>query len=297
MISICIPIYNFNVSSLVEDLIIQGNRLNIPYEIILIDDASTDKYKALNEDSCSKASYYKLVKNIGRAKIRNLFLEYSSYDNLLFLDCDSLIISDKFLSNYVTRIQKKEYNLIFGGRVYPKKCPSREKNLSWKYGTNVERKTVIERNKEPNKSFMTNNFVIKKSIFEKIKFNEELIAYGHEDTLFGFQLLTENIEITHINNPILNGDIEDNSNYVRKTEEGIKNLILILNLIPDKKDFIENVHILKFHKDLKSRKLFFIYKIAILSVMQPIRFFLVKGFVNLKAFNLFKLGFLMKNYK
>ncbi|MBE9467545.1 MAG: glycosyltransferase [Bacteroidetes bacterium] len=65
MISICIPIYNFNVVNLVNELVRQGKTLNKESEIILIDDCSSTKFRQINELVCKKVKYISLNKNIG----------------------------------------------------------------------------------------------------------------------------------------------------------------------------------------------------------------------------------------
>ncbi len=297
MISICIPVYNFDVRSLVSALIQQGQKLDEGFEIIAIDDCSNEHYKTINEKILSQVNYIQLEKNIGRSKIRNLFLNYTQFENLLFLDCDSYIISDFFLENYLTKIKKNNFQIVFGGRIYPDKCPSRKQKLSWKYGSLIESKNAETRKKRPNKSFMTNNFLIKKSLLEKIKFDENLIKYGHEDTLFGFELMLNNVEIKHIENPILNGDIETNEVYLRKTEQGINNLIFILENSNKKELFIKNVSLLKYYSKLKTKKLLIIYKLIYFLLQFPIQFLLKQGFVNLKLFNFYKLGYFLQHYK
>jgi hypothetical protein len=72
MISICIPVYNFNITSLISELSNQIDLLNTECEIIVIDDCS-DKFKRINQIACAKHTYIELSENIGRARIRNLF--------------------------------------------------------------------------------------------------------------------------------------------------------------------------------------------------------------------------------
>ena len=62
MISICIPIYNFNVVNLVDELVKQGKTLSVPYEIILIDDCSSLKFKKINKQVCQSVKYISLNK-------------------------------------------------------------------------------------------------------------------------------------------------------------------------------------------------------------------------------------------
>ena len=102
MISICIPIYNFNVVDLIITIINQGEKSKKPYEVICIDDGSNAEILKLNAEikSYKKVKYLILKKNIGRSKIRNLFLENATYENLLFIDCDCSILNGNFLEKY-----------------------------------------------------------------------------------------------------------------------------------------------------------------------------------------------------
>ncbi|MDA3905329.1 MAG: glycosyltransferase [Bacteroidales bacterium] len=295
MISICIPIYNFNISQLIYELSQQLSSTEVPMELILIDDCSSEEFKQLNESSCKNHTYIELDKNIGRARIRNLFVEYAQYENLLFLDCDSLIISNDFLSNYINAIKKGTNNIICGGRIYDSVKPEKNKILRWKYGVKRESLLAKERNIQPHKSFMTNNFLIKKKILAEIKFDERLREYGHEDTLFGFELKKNDIAIKHIENPVLNGDIEDNKEYIAKTEKGILNLILIANNAGD--DFIQEVSILRFYHKINAKKLIVFIDILFPFLKPFIKYFLVNGYANLQLLDFYKLGILIKNYK
>jgi glycosyltransferase involved in cell wall biosynthesis len=296
LISVCIPVYNFDVSDLIESLIAQGEKLDVPFEIIAIDDCSSEHFKMKNAVACSKVKYIQLEGNIGRSKIRNLFLDYVSFENLLFLDCDSYIIQNSFLENYINKILKTNYKVVFGGRIYPEKCPSKNQKLSWEYGSKIESKNAEIRKKTPNKSFMTNNFLIKKDVLNKIKFDEKLTRYGHEDTLFGFELMLNSIEINHIENPILNGEIETNDVYLSKTEEGILNLSFILKNISNQEKFIQNVSLLDYYSKIKKKKLLWLFKFLFFFSENTIRMMLRKGIVNLKVFNFYKLGFFIKNH-
>jgi len=293
MISICIPVYNYNITALINELSKQINSLNIQCEIIVIDDGS-DRNKQINKTVCKEHTYIELPKNIGRAKIRNLFLKYAKYEYLLFLDCDSLIKSPSFLSNYLEIIKEKP-KIVCGGRVYETDRPGRDKRLRWKYGILRESQPCAERRKYPNRSFMTNNFLISKNVFEKIKFDERIVKYGHEDTLFGFALKKNNIKIHHIDNPVINGDIELNNVYLDKTKEGIINLIEILNFTKYDKDLINDIKILRFYRKIKKME-----KIVYLSfiISKPlIVFLLTRGYISLMLFDYYKLGILIENIR
>ena len=297
MLSICIPVYNTDVNRLVDDLIRQSEALTIRVEVILIDDCSTGDFKKLNSSISKKVKYISLEQNIGRAKIRNLFLNYSRFEYLLFIDNDSVIISENYLINYIEVLQKAECGVVCGGRIYPKYPPERRKRLRWKYGIKRESQSFQIRQLSPWKSFMTNNFLIHRKILQNIKFDERLTEYGHEDTLFGYMLKKRAVKICHIDNPVLNGMLEDNPEYLRKTESAIMNLIHVLTFVKYDNDFINDISILKFHKKLDSINLTGIILFTFLLTKPIIRFLLTRGCANLHLFNFYKLGILTQHYK
>ncbi len=293
MISICIPVYNYDVRQLVTTLSRQVAHVDVPCEIVLIDDGSYEEYKKINRSVCNREIYVELPENVGRSKVRNLFLEYAKYQYLLFLDCDSLIVSDNFLKKYADSFSGDEVNVVCGGRIYPPDKPSREYLLRWKYGTLRESRTLDQRRSAPARSFMSNNFLIHRKILAKFPFDERITQYGHEDTLLGFVLKKNHINITHISNPVLNGELEINSEYLRKNTESIKNLGAILDYVEYDPEFIADIGLLQFYQKIKPVAPFirFIYRI----IGPVVRFFLKKGWVTLWMFNFFKLGLFLES--
>ncbi len=291
MISVCVPIYNFDVSRLVEKLEECISKTNVAIELLFIDDCSEEHFREVHRKICKNHQYDELIENVGRSVIRNLFVSKARYTHLLFLDCDGLPISDDFLNNYVSLIEKEA--VICGGRHYPKEKPSdKNTSLSWKYGTFVESKSANIRNVNANKSFMTNNFMIQKSVFEKIRFDERLSGYGHEDTLFGLELSDANISVLHIENPVLNLDIEENKLFLSKTEAGLRNLNTICQLYSDKNKLIENISLLKAVGNLGFFKPFF-RGISFL-ILPVLRWILKLPWASLKVFALYKLLYFIR---
>jgi len=295
MISACIPVYNYNISPLIEELLTQLKLVNAPFEIIVIDDNSDEKFKKLNEGIVKNTHYIQLEKNIGRAKIRNKFLEIAQFDYLLFIDNDSRIISENYIKNYIETIKSGAFQIVFGGRIFGERPTDRNRLLRWKYGVKRESKPAHIRNLSPNKSFMTNNFIIHRSLFEKVKFNEELVEYGHEDTLFGYEIKKQGFTINHIENPVLNGDYETNDRYLIKTEKAILNLIYMLKFTNNDQTFINDVSLLKYQQQLDSLKIDCLFRWVFIIKGPIIRFLLSKGFANMTLFSFYKLGFLMIN--
>jgi glycosyltransferase involved in cell wall biosynthesis len=297
MISVCIPIYNFNVSDLVLELSRQAKPLQEAVEIILIDDASSEQYRKQNEETCSRHHYIRLNRNIGRARIRNLFLEHARHPYLLFLDCDSRIISPAFLSDYMAELNQKAPRVICGGRVFPGERPGRERMLRWRYGTEREALSVQDREKDPGRSFMTNNFLVERTTLEKVRFDERIRQYGHEDTLFGFRLKQLGIKVRHIHNPVLNGELETNRTYLAKSRMAVENLVQILRMVEDPEAFSADVTLLDFHRRLKRKGLEGPARFLFFLTGPLLRALLTGGVASLRLFDFYRLGILMKGLK
>ncbi len=293
MLSICIPVFNYNIKLLVRSLIKQGEILKIPFEIIVIDDCSS-LFKSENAIVCKDIKYIELPKNIGRAKIRNRFLEFSNFEYLLFLDCDSTIENPNYLSNYI-EIIKQNPKVICGGSIYDYSNPKREILLRLKNGFYKESQTASKRSLSPYKSFLTNNFLITREVFQLIKFDERLSQYGHEDTLFGYELKKKNIELLHIDNVVVNGDIDTNEKFIQKTQKSIENLVSILSYIDYDADFINDISLLNIYYKIKPFEsiLHLLFKLS-----KPILTSCFKnGIVNLYLFDFYKLGLFIENKK
>jgi glycosyltransferase involved in cell wall biosynthesis len=258
MLSILIPVFNFDVANLVHSLHRQCVLANVEFEIILADDASLEYFREKNKklNSLTGVHYYEESINLGRSKIRNKLANLSRYPYLLFMDCDSQVASNDYISVYLKHCT--EDVVICGGRIYEAEKPADYTLLlRWKHGRLREVFSAEWRNKYPNRSFMTNNFLISKILFDKILFHEGINGYGHEDTLFGFDLKKMNIKILHIDNPLVHIGLEESSFFLEKTKEGIKNLKYISGINNHESILIEDIKLLyyfRFFERLRLKK-------------------------------------------
>ena len=294
MLSICIPIYNFDITKLVKELNNQSKLLNIKYEIVLIDDSSKHNFQEINKllNKNESVKYIQLNQNIGRSKIRNLFLKHTKYDNLLFLDCDIKVLSNNFINNYTNELNNKS-EIICGGISYDTTKPKKNKHLRWKTRINKECSSTHIRETKPYASFISANFVINKSILQNIRFNEELVGYGHEDTLFGYELKKLNINICHIHNPIIHLQTDTNLEFLLKTKNAIKNLVFIKNKT-NNLDFDNSIKMLKFYKKYNKYLIKHVFY-ALLKLIYPfIYIILLKSGRNQILYDIYKFTILIQ---
>lgn len=221
LISILIPIYNHPVAPLVEAIKIQCDEIAMPYEIVAIEDGSSECLEQNGEISSIKDVHYTVHQhNLGRAAIRNYLAEKARFDILLFIDCDSLIVSDDYIKKYLEAMENAM--VVYGGTRYTDQV-NPVFALHHKFGKMREARSLEARLANPYASFLTNNFCIRKDLFDTIKFDESLTQYGFEDSLLGWELKKREIPITHIENPVLHTGLDTADAFVQKTKLAVEN--------------------------------------------------------------------------
>ncbi|MBL3550012.1 glycosyltransferase involved in cell wall biosynthesis [Chryseobacterium rhizosphaerae] len=292
-LSICIPIFNFDVRELIAGLKKEIEINGIDAEIILIDDASDLSFNQMNaslQDNVQHLIF--LEENIGRSKIRNLFLQYARGKYLLFLDCDVKIDSEKFLQNYLSNIkQRPDIELIYGNFKIATQYAATLRN---RYS--VEREIFSGAQSTDFSLFKTVNFIIKKNVFEKFPFNEELTDYGYEDFIFAKLLELNKVKFLAINNPVIHFDDTTNGVFLRKAEIGMNSLFK-LSESGQNNVFIKDIKVYKVAMKLRQLKLSSLFLFAYGIFEDSIKKNLLSEHPHMKCFDFYKLGVLIRKMK
>lgn len=227
MISVLIPVYNYNVVNLVTHIHTQLQLCNVPFEIICLDDASTSDIVLDNENlsSLDSTKYIKSPENLGRTNARQYLSENANYEWLLFLDADVMPKKGEFISHYLKFINH-DYDAIYGGFAYYEQRPDSDYMLRWTYGSTHEQIPAEKRNKKPYKVIISANFMIKKSVFLDINSNIKQKGYGF-DNFFAAILKMKHINVFHIDNEVYHLGIETSRSYLRKKEKAAETLLLL----------------------------------------------------------------------
>lgn len=292
MLSICLPTYNYHIADIVADLSQQCLQCGIDFEIIVVEDGSAENFVKQNADieQISGAVHIVNKQNRGRSATRNFLADKAKYHKLLFIDCDSAIPDSNFIQRY---LDNYGHAVVCGGTTYNITQYKPEISLRYTFGTKVEKSTATKRNKQPYSAFTTNNLLIDKSIFSKIRFCEELKKYGHEDSLFGLTLKENNIPVVHIDNPVVHVGIEANNIFLDKTKAGIENLLVIRNIPNISKNFFLHIRLYRHYKKIESLQLCWLVRcIYKLSVSRLENSLLHSKHPSLFVFNFYKLGYL-----
>ena len=227
MLSILIPVYNYNILPLVNELVKQCNFNGIDFEILCQDDASNSSENILNQEInlLPNCSFFVNETNLGRGKNINSLSLKAIYDWLLILDCDTFPTQNDFVKKYIDAISNLKNNILFGGIIYENKKPESDQLLRWVYGNKRETVTIL-----------TSNLIIKKEVFLQYPFDESITKYGYEDLLFFSVLKASHFEISQIDNPTFHLNLETSKAFLDKTKIALENLVFLYDSKKIKKE-------------------------------------------------------------
>ena len=291
MLSILIPTYNYNTIPLVIELSNQVKIENIVFEILVSDDASNNlEIIEINKtiNTLENCHYFINDKNLGRGLNINTLAKKAKYPWILLMDCDTKPKDSFFIKNYLKAIQKSNYKAFFGGIAYKKEKPKNDEMLRWIYGIKREEIGIEKRKKNPYKSTLTSNILLKKELLIDYPFHQDIRKYGFEDTVFLLNLKENNIEIEHIENATYHLNIEKSISFIEKYHSSLNNLhFLIKNKIIKPND----THLSKIHYKMNHYKLDKIYSLFYSIFKSFFKKNLLSNNPSLFVFDLYKLGY------
>lgn len=246
MLSILIPVYNYNIKPLVQILQQQADDLSIVYEIIVCDDASSNTFDNESIKNTSNIHYIFNSQNLHISRTRNKLLRLANFPWVLLLDADTIPIHGNFLSNYW--LNKNVKSLLSGGFTYPNTLHNNSSTLRLKYGIKIE--------KHQHKYSCCNLFFNKNTINQR--FDEGIISYGFEDTLFFLELQKSNIPIEYIDNKVQHNITESNEAFLEKTTNSC---LVLAQLIQQNKLIYNDTSLSKTYRQLHKLNCLFILDI------------------------------------
>ncbi|PXV63298.1 glycosyltransferase involved in cell wall biosynthesis [Dysgonomonas alginatilytica] len=291
MISICIPIYNTDVTNLVTELHLQCEALDAPYEILLIDDASDLSFQTVNRElsKLDNIHYKELPVNISRAKIRNLFPQKAAHPYLIYVDNDAQVCSPHYISTYIK--MRSPGIVCYGGCEYLS-CKDNQYSLRWLFGVHREAIPIEKRKVNPDEYFSTFNFMIDKRVVLLHPFDENIEEYGYEDVVFHTEIIKQGHHITQVNNPLIHTGLISNEEFLKRTESALRNLYLLQKERGRKADLENTLKLLK----MKNRIDYFKLTGAVSALFRLLKNSFIKNLLGKKPslfiLDLYKLGYL-----
>ncbi len=288
MLSVLIPVYNWDITSLVKEIHHQCSELAIDFEIIVLDDFSPDlNLRKINSElKLGNYNYVQSGKNLGNAEARNELSRLAGYDTFLFLDCDVIPVRKEFVKRYLEFTGEKK--IVCGGILY-EDLKDDKFSLRWKFGKKHEEIPPLESQKNPYLNIRGCNFFIPREIFLRYPFTTLYASYGYVDTFFALSLQKASVEAVHIDNPVYHLGLEENEVYVHKFEKSIKNAKWLVETHPE---IANHLRLVVFYKKMKNLGLHQLISIIFRTFRKPILKNLYSSNPSLFLFQVYKLGYL-----
>lgn len=246
MLSVLIPVFNWDIRNLVQAIHQQCEKAGVPFEILSVDDCSSKSELKERNNSLElpKFRYILLEQNVGNAEARNILARNAQFEWLLFLDADMMPAKDTFIQLYLQEIQKGDFDIMSGGIVYEEKVAD-EYFLKWIHGKSTEEQIL---GKDPYLEIRGNNFLVRKPIFLANPFGGLPESYGYVDTHFGLKLKQAKARVKIIHNPCVHLGLETNENFVRKNKYSVRNAFWLYHNHPE---IAQNLRLIQTYKRLK----------------------------------------------
>lgn len=293
MISILIPVYNRDVTSLVTDLHVQATASGIAFELLVADDASENERSAAANarlEGLPGVRYFFFPQNRGAGTTRQALAAQARYSNLLLIDSDARIVGNSYFARFTAYADGK--TAVFGGIAYAPE--SRRENLRWWYGVNRECVPADEKGNRPNGFLTTFNLLLPKDVF--LREAGQLSGYGHEDTLLGMQLERDGVRVAHINNPLLHTGLPDNETFLLQTDSAVRNLLTLYRSFEPLSLLRKRSRLIRLLDRLRSLGLLRVYAAWFALSERRLRKRLLSGRPSLRDMDLYKLGKLVAYY-
>jgi glycosyltransferase involved in cell wall biosynthesis len=203
-LSVVIPTHNRAgiLKTCLEKIIAQQG---VDFEVIIVDDGSTDKTEEIIkqfinpvgaiDQSRLQGTGIRYIKQSAshQAIARNRGVKEAIGDIIVFIGDDIFVEPDFLMKHHDRHTEYPDENVVVLG--YTTWDPSIEINAymrflessGWQFGYRFLHPKFIGR-ADPYKFFYTSNISLKKSFFEKERFNEDFVFYGWEDIELGYRL-------------------------------------------------------------------------------------------------------------
>lgn len=196
-LSVIIPTHN-RAEILKKCLEKLATQQGVDFEVIVVDDGSTDNTESQVSSLESQAGAWSDLRYIKQKAshqgvARNKGVEAATGEVIVFIGDDIFVEPGFLMKHHDRHVEYPDENVAVLG--YTTWDPNIQINSymrfledsGWQFGYKFLKPKMIGR-ADPYKFFYTSNISMKKSFFEKEKFNEDFVFYGWEDIELGYRL-------------------------------------------------------------------------------------------------------------
>lgn len=243
MLSIILPVYNGEkyLDECVNSVLQSGLE---EYELIIIDDGSTDETPIICDEFANEFEFVKVIhtNNQGQGLARNQGINIAKGKYIAFLDADDTLEKDGL--SFLMRISKKNEYDIISGTYYRNSHENKELIGKQFLEGELSRSGKIEDVKRYNQmktmsifGYLWNKIYRKEFLIENNLLLDDIRNVYMEDTVFNIRVFGKNPKYYHVSQPVYCYNIQDEST-TRKYEPEIatKNVCMLEKLLEKLKE-------------------------------------------------------------
>ncbi|MCA4777329.1 glycosyltransferase family 2 protein [Empedobacter stercoris] len=265
LISIIVPVYNVE-KYLDKCLTSLKNQIFVNFEILLINDGSTDKSGYICEDFAQKDYRFKVIhqENKGVSSARNVGLNNAIGKYIAFVDSDDWI-TENYLLDFVNEIPESDYFIIIQNAY---DFDDERKSLKFSFTDNIYNLTddffqLFYTHNELEYGYLWNKFFVNEIIQNNnLRFDTKMLLFEDEEFYYKYLIKIDNIITSSKSNYFYVSRYDsavkkqwDINNYLLKYD-------LRINLFRSLMEFniINNVEFIKLNEKYFNKYLYFIFK-------------------------------------
>lgn len=235
LLSVLIPFYRDDPSSLVRALDAQSRTVAAAIEIVLCDDGSGDATltTALENLKSELSTPLVLVTrpvNAGRAAARNVLAQAASGTWSLFLDAD-MTLPDGFLARWLNEIETEDFDAAFGGfEAEPADTPDGRLHAAISAASDIG--GAEDRTRKGPTAFCTSNLLVRANIMPRVLFDEAFRGWGWEDVDWAVRAAQAG-RLKHVDNPAGHRGWQSVEQLLARYRDAAANYALLLRKHPE----------------------------------------------------------------
>lgn len=197
-VSVIVPIYNYSklIPSLINSILNQKTKYN--FELILVDDGSTDGASEICDDFANKDNRVVVIhqKNAGIGAARDTGLNNARGKYIMFADCDDFV-KDEFIETMLDEAYKTDNDIVICGYTLVKKQDNKEiSRREIQCSPNNLKGYKDSEDLIMNYQGLPWNKIYKREIFSDIRY---IPGYWYEDTISHFLVFRKCKTFSYVN--------------------------------------------------------------------------------------------------
>ena len=224
-LSVLVPFYGDDATQLLSALDAQVKDLSI--EVLFYDDGTGDDALTGRMSKATEAAdgAFRLItnrENKGRSAARNSLFEAARSDWVLFLDADMLPAREDFLQNYLSLINVRAADVLFGGFEVEPQAEDADRDVHRALSAVSDCLTLEERQASGPQYVASSNLCVRREVLEKEPFDSGFSGWGWEDSEWAARIAKRFI-LTHVDNPAIHLGLETTDTLLHRFATSGKN--------------------------------------------------------------------------